>query len=228
MWQLRALSTLYDGGIYQVDCEIKRIIKTLRERAAYNNTLIVVTSDHGEGFGEQSVLEPKLRLIDHSWGIGEELTHVPLIAKYPSQVQGDSISEPASLTRFRSVTNSVMNGKKQGFDTGDTLSSTFRLHPTEVRQSDQNELKEFAVGPWRAVYTTNSDSVIKYTSVGNEYENTATVEIPNAQTNWKIEGYDNGVVRSIYNELEQVEDLAQGINSIDSDVKVRLSDLGYV
>ncbi len=51
----------------------------------YDNTLIVLTSDHGEYFGEHL-------LVEHSKDIYMEATHVPLIIKYPGQLEG-SVSD---------------------------------------------------------------------------------------------------------------------------------------
>src|SRR5207248_321200 len=42
----------YDGGIAYLDAQIGRIVAGLRQRGLYDNTMIVVTSDHGEAFGE--------------------------------------------------------------------------------------------------------------------------------------------------------------------------------
>jgi arylsulfatase A-like enzyme len=52
--------------------------------------MIIITSDHGELFGEDG-------LFYHALSIRQELIHVPLIIKYPEQEEGEKIEEPVSL-----------------------------------------------------------------------------------------------------------------------------------
>jgi arylsulfatase A-like enzyme len=84
------LSRLYDAGIRQVDDELGRLFAALGsgERAA--DTLVVVTSDHGEEFGDHgSVL--------HGGTQHREILHVPLIMHGPGVPAGVRVSTPASL-----------------------------------------------------------------------------------------------------------------------------------
>ena len=43
----------YDGGIAYMDAQIGKIIDWLKQEKAYDDTMIVVTADHGESFGER-------------------------------------------------------------------------------------------------------------------------------------------------------------------------------
>lgn len=53
-WQLQALEALYDGTIYQLDAVLRPLFRELRSRGEFDDTLIVVTSDHGEGSGSRA------------------------------------------------------------------------------------------------------------------------------------------------------------------------------
>ncbi len=72
----RNLVHLYDGEIRYMDLHLGRLFDALREDGTWDETLVVITADHGELFGEKG-----------RWGHGEYLTqeelHVPLIVKYP-------------------------------------------------------------------------------------------------------------------------------------------------
>ncbi len=72
----RLLLLQYDGEIGFVDSQIKRLFSEMKRLGVYDSTLIVVTSDHGESFGEH-------RLLGHGRALYEELIRVPLIIKYP-------------------------------------------------------------------------------------------------------------------------------------------------
>ncbi len=70
------LARLYDGCISYVDSKVSELLAHLRELGIYDETLIIVTSDHGEAFLEHG------RLL-HARPIHEEVIRVPLLVKFP-------------------------------------------------------------------------------------------------------------------------------------------------
>jgi arylsulfatase A-like enzyme len=70
------LISQYDAGLTQLDERIGQFIQQLKDRGIYDNSLIIVTSDHGEAFGERYRLE-------HSSSVYQDQIGVPLIVKYP-------------------------------------------------------------------------------------------------------------------------------------------------
>ena len=66
----------YDGAIRFVDYQIGRLISHLDSINLRENTLIVLTADHGECFGEHGVY------FDHGEHLYEEAIKVPLILQY--------------------------------------------------------------------------------------------------------------------------------------------------
>lgn len=70
------LRDLYDGQLRAIDDEIGRFLVGLRRRGLYDDSLIVLTSDHGDGFYEHG-------FVSHSTVPYEELVRVPLIVKLP-------------------------------------------------------------------------------------------------------------------------------------------------
>ena len=99
-WYLAALEGLYDGAIRQADAVLDRLLSGLEERGAFDDTLVVVCSDHGDGLGERSFVPGEPRCIAHTLGTNEALTHVPLVVKSPGQSEGREIDDLAALTRF--------------------------------------------------------------------------------------------------------------------------------
>jgi len=53
-WLLKSMEPLYNDSIRDADYAVKSIIENLKTQGLFENTLIVVTSDHGEAFGEFS------------------------------------------------------------------------------------------------------------------------------------------------------------------------------
>lgn len=66
----------YNAAIAHIDHQVGRLIKTLEENDLLKDTLIVLTSDHGESLIEHDIF------FDHH-GIYETTTHIPLIIKHP-------------------------------------------------------------------------------------------------------------------------------------------------
>jgi arylsulfatase A-like enzyme len=72
------LSDRYDGGVFWADRALGRLFGGLRRRGLYDETLIVVTSDHGE-----SLTEREACYFAHDPFLYEETLRVPLVARFP-------------------------------------------------------------------------------------------------------------------------------------------------
>jgi len=70
------LLNLYDAEIAYVDQEIGRLMADLKKRGLYDNTLIILNADHGEGFGEHERYY-------HGSTVFDEEARVPLLIKPP-------------------------------------------------------------------------------------------------------------------------------------------------
>jgi|CZLA01.1.fsa_nt_gi arylsulfatase A-like enzyme/cytochrome c-type biogenesis protein CcmH/NrfG len=72
---------LYDGEIAYTDSAVAHWIAFLKKAGAYDNAIIIVTGDHGEGLGEHGEETHGLFLYDST-------LHVPLILKTPLKMAG--------------------------------------------------------------------------------------------------------------------------------------------
>ncbi len=74
------LISQYDGEIRWLDASIGKLIEQLKKKNILDETLIIITADHGEEFFEHS-----------NWGhssrnLFDELIHIPLIMRYPKKL----------------------------------------------------------------------------------------------------------------------------------------------
>src|SRR3989454_942871 len=69
---------LYDGEIAYADAALENFVAYLKKLGRYENSVIVVVGDHGEGLGEHHEDTHGIFLYDST-------THVPLIVKLPSR-----------------------------------------------------------------------------------------------------------------------------------------------
>ena len=87
---VRRLEELYDAQIRQLDTELSRLFAALRTRGLLDETLLIVTSDHGEEFMEHGSVE-------HSMTAYQETVRVPLLMRGPGIPRGLRIPTPVSL-----------------------------------------------------------------------------------------------------------------------------------
>jgi arylsulfatase A-like enzyme len=75
--ELQTMKNLYKGEQRYLDRKIKELYESIKED--YPNTVFIVTSDHGEAFGEHDHFE-------HFGSLHDEVTRVPLIEEFPEEI----------------------------------------------------------------------------------------------------------------------------------------------
>jgi len=76
---LAHLRAKYQENLAFADYQVGRILQRLRDGGVLDETLLIITSDHGEAFREHG------RMM-HNSTVYEEMIHVPLIVRFPSRV----------------------------------------------------------------------------------------------------------------------------------------------
>jgi arylsulfatase A-like enzyme len=226
-WKLRAVESLYDGCIRQLDAAMEYLTAALRERGDLDETLLIITSDHGEGFGERSRIDPRVQVADHSWGISEVQTHVPLVVRRPGESDGVVESRLASLTRFPDVVRDEGAGERGSFTVDDrAIAMTHRLEqPERVLPAACQDRSKYG-GPWRAVYRQDGDRVRKVADHGSTAR---TILIENAQVSYPRDDEEPSL-GSVYDSFETKgvrKDQEDG-QALDDDVEQQLEELGYL
>jgi arylsulfatase A-like enzyme len=88
---LELLEDCYDDSLRALDARLGELFEELKLRKQIDNTYVVITSDHGEAFGEHG-------LYLHGQSLHRNETHVPLIIWGPHGVPAArSIDRPVSL-----------------------------------------------------------------------------------------------------------------------------------
>ena len=85
-------SSAYHAEIASADAQIGKLIKELEQLGLREQTLVILTSDHGEGLGEHEEMT-------HSYFVYQTTMHVPLIFWGPSQL--------AAATRVASTVRTI-------------------------------------------------------------------------------------------------------------------------
>ena len=85
----RWIEGLYDGEVRYLDACVGEITAELKRLGIYDDTLIVLTSDHGEEFWEHGGFE-------HGQSMFDELLRVPLILRLPKAALVERVAAPVS------------------------------------------------------------------------------------------------------------------------------------
>ena len=119
------IEAMYDGEIRFTDDTLSKTFAVLQEISFFDNYMVVITSDHGEEFGEHGGLSHTVKLYD-------EMLHVPLIV-VGSDVQGGRVDDrmASSIDILPTVLNYV------GIDTDIALQGRDILAARSQPEDDQ-------------------------------------------------------------------------------------------
>ena len=76
---ISALRSFYCAKLNMIDDDIKRIFKVLKQKKVFSNTLLIITSDHGDILGDH-----KYPSFHHQFSIYDSVLNIPLILHCPN------------------------------------------------------------------------------------------------------------------------------------------------
>ncbi len=99
--RLRTLIRYYRGSVAYTDFQIGRVLDELRAQNLLDQTLIILTADHGEGLGDHA-------LLGHGYNLHDELVRVPMIFRGPQIPAGLALHGLAQLEDLMPTTLSML------------------------------------------------------------------------------------------------------------------------
>ncbi len=207
----------YDGAIRAIDHEIGRLLKNLIKLKLDKKTMIIITSDHGELFGEHNYY------FLHGWFLYEPLIRVPLIIKYDKIIQRNKIIETqvsAHLDIAPTILDILKIGKIKKMEGVSLLGIILgkRKYPCPYILSDEGHVvKSIIDNEWKLIYTERDNTGFELYNLKND-----PTELNNL----------------VYLEKNKFEFLKQKLDKykhanfqkpiLAEDAKTRLRSLGYV
>lgn len=104
---LRSLEDRYDEEIRVLDRHLGDLLDALERQGILDSAWLIITSDHGEAFGEHGVTE-------HGTTVFGEVTHVPLVIQPPAGEQLPKPSGAVSLIDVAATIAAVASGETLG------------------------------------------------------------------------------------------------------------------
>lgn len=138
--EVQAEVDAYDGAIAYTDDQLGRLFAELETRGVLDNTLVIVTGDHGEQFGEHG-------LFGHTNSLYIQTLHVPLLVSMPSQLPtGVEVSDSISLRDLPTTILDVLELENEGRFPGASLSRYWQNTAEESNSAPDPLLSEIYPG----------------------------------------------------------------------------------
>jgi arylsulfatase A-like enzyme len=157
--QIQTEIDAYDGSIAYVDDQINALLSELEARGELENTIVIITSDHGESLGEHGLLQ-------HSASLYRPEIHVPLIVWGPGIVPAGLVVDTPVSTVGLPVTILTLLDANTGDFPGRSLSLLF---DGSAPQAWDQPISELAHLPGAAEVNPSTHGALK-SVVGEEYQ----------------------------------------------------------
>lgn len=164
----------YDGELAEADRQIGALLRTLRSQNLEKNTIVIVTADHGEEFGEHGGQY-------HDSKPYRELNHVPLVFKVP-KTSPAVIRTPVELADIVPTLRDLVGLRPEAaeFDGQSLLAAVAgRRSPTDVGAYSETYVRDLGVirrglftHQWHAIQNLQTNQVELYDIVADPFEQT--------------------------------------------------------
>lgn len=126
----------YEGAIAYLDHQLGELIKELQGRSLLDNTLVIITSDHGEQLGEH-------RLFGHGNSLYRQLLQVPLLIRCRNRAPaGTIVREPVSLRDVPATVMELIGLGDRAVFPGSSLTRYWMQAPQPPGSSDESQLSD--------------------------------------------------------------------------------------
>jgi len=154
----RRIGALHDGEITQHDHFFGEFLDRLASLGLADDTLVVVTSDHGEEFDDHG-----------SWGHGhsiyQELLHVPLMFRLPNRLPaGGRVSDAVSTLDVSATVTDLLGVPEMPANEGHALVSMMlgqpSSHPAVAFSDFQDDRRVITTREWKFILRGNLTSTL--------------------------------------------------------------------
>jgi arylsulfatase A-like enzyme len=135
---LQSLIDQYDTAVRYSTDKVAEILAILRDYGLYDNSLIIITADHGEELFDHGGFS-------HGFSLYREMLHVPLYIKLPGQTEGKSSTSEVNLVDLYPTVAEILGIELEHAVDGRSIWPLIR-EPDSPQASDRAGLAQVA---WR-------------------------------------------------------------------------------
>ena len=130
----------YDDSLAYLDAELGSLFGRLKVMNLLDNTLIILTADHGESFGDHG-------LYGHGNSLYNNLLHVPLIVRYPGSVPaGVRVSQAVSLQTIAATVVNMLGFVSNSPFSGESLARYWSEDSASISKNSDFAIAESLPG----------------------------------------------------------------------------------
>ena len=162
---IAAVRRLYGGALYYVDSLLKKFFDDIKRRGSWDETLIIVTADHGEELYDHH------KFFYHSPSLYDSALRIPLLVKFPHQRGKRVVDENVSLidilpTIHHYYAGPPDSGRFSGLSLLELLNGRRERFRDRVlyAEADDSKIAAAVKGGYKLIY--NPSGKISYTHVG--------------------------------------------------------------
>jgi len=202
------IGRLYDASVDYLDDAVGEFVDFLRRTDRLEDTVLLVVSDHGQALGESG-------LYGHQYGIGEELTSVPMLIRAPGH-DSERIQELVELRELFEMLPSYA-GLRSDYEPGvDVAKGGYGFPDLAIRQLPNTRREDHYK---RFRFAVDGDTYLIRTETEREVEVTATCR----DTGEAVEP-DPSLLHSIPIDEDSRSDSVEFADPVEA----RLEELGYL
>ncbi|MDG2148063.1 MAG: sulfatase [Planctomycetota bacterium] len=232
--EIGQLVDLYDGAIHEVDELVGELLDTLNRLGLADNTIVVVTADHGEDFADHQVMGKPF--VGHGQGLWQTLLHVPLVMHVPwiqPRRVGERVSTvdlaPTMLDLLGVSVPDAMQGQslralmESGVGNVSPVVSELHSHRGSMRSLVVDDLKVVIGNPDARVSWPVPVPVQLFDLAGDPLE----LQVVGGEQQATAEGL-SASLRALGESLEAERSTGQREAGLSEETRRRLEELGYV
>jgi len=213
----RMLNSLYDEEIRYLDDCVRDLLEAIRKDHLYENSLIVILSDHGEAFGEKG-------LLSHGGSVYEFEMAVPLIIITPFAKTTGINNEISNMIELYPYILNCLNEQKCGASISNGSKYYLGMRPSQEMPNN----KAFNNNDILAIWDKDVKVIIEEKKVIGVYD---YVKDPEEAINLGEKGVKDGAeVMKIYDEVlpRRVAGRESAAKPISAKERKELKALGYI
>jgi hypothetical protein len=182
----------YDASITALDEKLGRLFDELESRGLLENTIIILTSDHGEEFGEHGIM-------GHAYNLNTTLLHVPLVMVAPKRLPAATrVSQPVSLRDLPATILDLAGAANTNGFPGRSLVRNWQESPdtTSLQMSSEGEMVSLIGGQYHYIRLSGGQEQL-FNYVTDRYEQNDIIE---SETGKRMRPYFRGFLPPFFAE----------------------------